>query len=79
MNNKLDEILKGVDKNQLRKLAASPLGKNIAGKLTDADKQKLLREFNNLDPNKVREKLNEINSGKISGINTDELIKKLKK
>lgn len=78
MKDKLNEVVKNLDQNQLRTLANSPAGKEIAKHLTEADKKKLLREFNKLDSNKIKQKLNEINNGKLGSMSTDELIRKLR-
>ena len=78
IKDKLNDCLKNLDANQLRMLANSNVGKEIASKLTEADKKKLLKDFERLDANKIKSKLSEINNGKLGKMSTDEIIRKLK-
>jgi len=76
MNN-IERILKNMDKESLKRLADSPQGRELAKKLTDEDKKRLLNELSKLSPEVVNKKLNEINKGDLG--NAEALIKNLRK
>lgn len=76
VNKKLEDILKKVNKNDLKKLAASSSLQNIIKNLSSSEREKLLAEFSALDSSEIQKKLENINNFK--GISTDEIIKKLK-
>lgn len=76
VNKKLEDILKKVNKNDLKKLAASSSIQNIIKNLSSSEREKLLAEFSALDSSEIQKKLENINNFK--GISTDEIIKKLK-
>lgn len=76
MNN-IEEILKNIDKESLKKIANSPRGRELAGRLTDEDKKRLLNELSKISPEVVNKKLNDLNKGNMT--NVEELMKNLKK
>lgn len=76
VNKKLEEVLKKVNKNDLKKLAASSSVQNIIKNLSSSEREKLLAEFSALDSSDIQKKLEDINNFK--GIPTDEIIKKIK-
>lgn len=57
MNDKLSRILSSFDKNQIQQINSflnSAGGKNLKKHIETADRERLIREFQKLDPNDVK-------------------------
>lgn len=78
INQKLEEVLKKLDPNDIKNLAMSPAVQSIMKNLNTSDKEKLLREFSSLSTSEIQKKLNSVNLNSLHGLNADEIIKKLK-
>ena len=78
INQKLEEVLKKLNPNDIKNLAMSPAVQSIMKNLNTSDKEKLLREFSSLSTSEIQKKLNSVNLNSLHGLNADEIIKKLK-
>lgn len=78
INQKLEEVLKKLNPNDIKNLAMSPAIQGILRNLSQSDKEKLIREFSTLDSKEIRRKLNSANFNSFKGMSADEIIKKLK-
>lgn len=64
-NKKISDMLKSFDENQIRQINEflnSSRGNKIKNKLDSADKEKLLREFEKIDPNTIKNKMKNLRS-----------------
>ena len=82
---KLEEVLSGVDlgklkqsKGSIEKILNSPQGKNFAKNLSDDDKKKIINAFLSMDTNTLKNKLNNADISKLSNLNPNDIINKLK-
>ena len=69
----INDILKNFNSNDLQQIndfLNSQQGKNATANLSNKDKEKLLKQFMSLDPNKVKSKLN--------GLSKEDILKFLK-
>ncbi len=69
----INDVLKNFNENELQEINRfinSAQGKDLSNKLGKTDKDALLRQFMNLDPNKVKSKLN--------GLTKEDILKLLK-
>ena len=74
MNNKFQKFLREFDENQIRDIndfINSSQGSGLKKKINNADKEKLLREFEKLDPAVVKKKM--------KGMSTADIIKLINK
>ncbi len=78
INQKLEEVLKKINPSDLKKLAASPAVLQIIKNLNNEDREKLLREFSNLNTDEIKRKLNSSDLAGLQGLSADEIIKRLK-
>ena len=69
---RIEDLLKNINKEDLRKLAASERGREIVKNLSDADKKRLMEELAHLDSASVKKKIDELSkSGSIDKILRD--------
>ena len=69
----INDVLKNFNQNELQEINRfinSAQGKELSDKLGNTDKEELLRQFMNLDPAKVKNKLN--------GLTKEDILKLLK-
>ncbi|MDO4618640.1 MAG: KilA-N domain-containing protein [Clostridia bacterium] len=69
----MNELLKNFNSNDLKQIndfLNSSQGKNVSGGLSNKDKQNILNQFMQLDPNKVKNKL--------GGLTKEDILKMLK-
>ena len=78
INQKLEEVLKKLNPNDIKTLASSPAIQGILKNLNASDKEKLIREFSALNTSEIQKKLSSLNVNSLRGLNADEIIKKLK-
>lgn len=78
INQKLEEVLKKLNPNDIKTLAMSPAVQDILKNLNASDKEKLIREFSSLSSAEIQNKLSSLNINSLRGMNADEIIKKLK-
>ena len=78
INQKLEDLLKKISPSDLKKLAMSPALSGIIKSLDGKDKEKLLREFSNLDSAEIKRKINSANLKNMQGLSADEIIKRIK-
>lgn len=78
INKKLEDILKKVNPQDLKKLASTPGIQNIIKNLSDSDRQKLISEFATLSSDDISRKLNSKNLSSLNGMSAEQIIKKLK-
>lgn len=78
INQKLEEVLKKLNPNDIKTLAMSPAVQDILKNLNASDKEKLIREFSSLSSAEIQNKLSSLNLNSLRGMNADEIIKKLK-
>ena len=67
--NKLTELLKSFDRNQLREINAflsSAQGAKLKNSLSEADKKSLLSEFSGIDTAAARKKIQSMGAGELS-------------
>lgn len=78
INKKLEDALKKINPQDLKRLASSPSVQNIIKNLSNSDRQKLISEFSGLDSKDIQRKLNSVNLNNFKGMSADEIIKHLK-
>ena len=78
INKKLEDVLKKVNPQDLKKLASTPGIQNIIKSLSDSDRQKLISEFSTLSSDDISRKLNSKNLSSLKGMSAEQIIKKLK-
>lgn len=78
INKKLEDVLKKVNPQDLKKLASTPGIQNIIKSLSDSDRQKLISEFSTLSSEDISRKLNSKNLSSLKGMSAEQIIKKLK-
>jgi len=72
---RIEDLLKNIDKEDLKKLAMSEKGRELVSRLSEADKKRLMEELNRLDSQTVKKKLDELSrTGAM-----DKILKDLKK
>lgn len=82
---KLSEVLSGIDsrklnlsKESIESFLNSPEGKRLKNSITDAEKRQILSKFMSMDTNELKNKLNNSDTSKLSGLNLADILKKLK-
>ncbi len=85
VNKKLNDVLSGLNKDKLsnakrsiEEFLASREGEKIKEKLKGADKDKLIDNFMKMDTNELRKMLQKANLSNLSGIDMNNILKKLK-
>lgn len=78
VSKKLQDILSGSGKNISSAINSSELEK-FKGKLSQADKQKILNTFSGMNVDEIKKKLSNADLGAISNMSADKIIEKLKK
>ena len=84
INQKLNELIKNIEKNPASKnyinnLLNSQNANKIKAVLSDKDKENALNRFNSMSAEEIRQKLANIDTSKLAALNTDEIIKMIKK
>ena len=78
INKKLEDILKKINPQDLKKLASTPGIQNVIRNLSDSDRQKLISEFSTLSSDEISRKLNSKNLGSLQGMSAEQIIKKIR-
>ncbi len=85
INKKLEDILQGIDKNKinnskrsLEQMLNTPEGKKLLQNIGNIDKSKLMNMFMKMDTNEIKRKLQNADLSKMSNINANDIINKLK-
>lgn len=85
INQKLGEILKGLDskkvdagKKTVENLLKTPEGKKLQQQLQGADTDQLLKNFMQMDTEEIKKMLNKADLSGLSGISIDDVLKKLR-
>ncbi|MBQ3038496.1 MAG: hypothetical protein IJD30_04900 [Clostridia bacterium] len=83
-DSKLKDILGGIDKANLMKskktieeFMNTQEGRNLASKLSEADKQRLLKAFMSMDSNTLKKQLSNADLSGLSAEKLSQIIKKL--
>lgn len=84
INQKLNELIKNIEKNPASKnyinnLLNSQNANKIKAVLSDKDKENALNRFNSMSAEEIRQKLANVDTSKLAALNTDEIIKMIKK
>ncbi len=85
INKKLEDILQGIDKNKitnskksLEQMMNTPEGKKLLQNIGNIDKSKLMNMFMQMDTNEIKRKIQNADLSKMSNINANDIINKLK-
>lgn len=85
VNKKLGDILKGIDtrkisesKKTVENLLKTPEGQKLQKQLGGLDKDKLIESFMQMDTNEIKKKLNKADLSSLSGLNAEDILKKLR-
>lgn len=79
LNKKLEGVLSSVNPAELQKLMKLAKGSSIASKLSESDKQKILKEFAELDTGVLKKKLASFKAEDLNGLSADEILKRIKR
>lgn len=82
-NKKLEDAVRSLASNPVQKMYVdnmlkSPETSKIKNSLTDAEKQKILSKFNQMDQNEIKRRLSSADLSKFSKMNTNDIIRLLK-
>ena len=82
---KLQNILNTLDKDKLQKskkqvesFLTTPEGKKLISNLKEEDKEKILKNFMNMDQNEIKRKLQSESLTGLSGLKAEDIFKKLR-
>ena len=85
MSKKIENILKDIDKSTinssqkgLEQFLSTEEGQKLIAGLGNIDKTKLLNNLMNMNSSDIKAKLQNADLSKLSGINADEILKKLR-
>ncbi|GEM_PF-3562196 len=85
VSKKLGDILKGVDtrkisesKKTVENLLRTPEGQKLQKQLDGLDKDKLVESFMKMDTSEIKKKLNKADLSSLSGLSADDIMKKLR-
>ncbi len=84
INKKLEDALKGMAANPIQRqylenYIKSSDGRKIKNSLSDAEKQKIINKFSQLDANQIKKALSKDGASKLAGMSSDDIIRMLKR
>lgn len=85
INKKLESLLSGMNEGALKnsrqgieQILNSPKCKKLANEMSDADKNKIINMFMNMDNDEIKRKLKNVKMSDLSKISADDIINRLK-